>query len=88
MSITIELLEERLEHSIHVNELQHGIMIEKLDLIHVDILKDLIGYNKRIEKMEQEVETLKNWRIYTIALVSIIVFISSYLIQIGLALLP
>jgi len=68
----LETLEERIENYVHVNELQHRGIMDKLDTIHNDVIKDLSFHTKKIEKIEKETDSLKQWKIYTIALATII----------------
>ena len=74
----LETLEERIENYVHVNELQHQGIMDKLDTIHNDVIKDLSFHTKRIEKIEKETEDLNRWKIYTIALITIIGFVIPY----------
>ncbi len=84
---SIQLLRNDFTHFIEFNNLQHHHILEKLEAIHTEIIKDLILYNNRIDKLEKEVESLKTHRIYVIAAAALITLIIPYLIQIGLALL-
>ena len=82
----IQLLRNDFVHFVEMNNLQHDHILEKLDVIHTEVIKDLILYNKRIDKLEKEVESLKASRIYIAAIATLLAFLIPYLIQIGLAL--
>jgi len=69
---TMETIEERLEHYVKVNELQHQGIMDKLDTIHNDVVKDLSFHTKKIEKIENEVEQNKTVRVWILAIATFI----------------
>jgi len=77
--INIETLEERIKSSHILNETQHINILNKLDTIHNDIVKDITIHSNKIEKIEKETDSLKQWKVYTIALATLICIFLPYL---------
>ncbi len=84
---SVPLLRNDFDHFVELNNLQHDNIITKLDVINTSLEKDLGSHDKRIEKLEKEVDGLKSSRIYIAAIATLLAFLLPYLIQIGLALL-
>ncbi len=78
----IQFLEQDFLHFVEINNLQHDQIITKLDVINTSLEKDLNAYEKRLGKVEEEVVDLNKWKIYTLALATVIVIVIPYLIQI------
>lgn len=78
----MQFLEQDFLHFVEINNLQHDNIITKLDVINVILEKDLDVYEKRLGNVEEEVEDLNKWKTYAFALVTIMIIIIPYLIQI------
>jgi len=77
--ISIEVLEERINHLQILNESQHksmtdkndsqhNNMMDKLDSIHNTIVKDLMSHSRRVDVVEKETEKNKSARIWLVAI--------------------
>jgi len=77
--ISIEVLEERINHLQILNESQHksmtdkndsqhSNMMDKLDSIHTAVTKDLMSHSRRVDVVEKETEKNKSARIWLVAI--------------------
>lgn len=64
-----------------LNEYQHQTILNKLDVINLSLEKELISHNKRMEKLEKGHDSFKEWKIYTIALITFIGIIIPYVLS-------
>ncbi len=77
---SIELLQRDFTHFMEVNEIQHAHIIEKLEELNNRIATKHLECDKRFVTLETGYESLKEWRIYTIALISFLGLIVPYVL--------
>ncbi len=77
---SIELLQRDFAHFMELNEVKHDHIIEKLDELNEKITAKHIYCDKRFDELEKGQESLKEWRIYTIALISFLGLIVPYIL--------
>ena len=68
----IKLLRNDFGHFMELNELQHNMIINKLNTLEEKITTKYLNSDRKIEKIEKETDSLKQWKIYTIALATLI----------------
>ncbi len=77
---SIELLQRDFNHFMELNEVKHDHIIEKLEELSERIAAKHIEYDARFVKIEKGQESLKEWRTYTIALISFLGLIVPYVL--------
>lgn len=91
MTNDIQYLRNDLEHMMEINELKHDTILTKLEnlnqalgqrIIEVDgtLAKRTKEVDDRFSKLETRTDTLSEWRIYTIALVTFAAVLVPYVL--------
>ena len=80
ISASILLLNEQMKHYMEVNELQHSVVLEKLAALDTRVSHKHIVCDQKFTKLEEGYDGLKEWRIYTVALISFIGLIVPYVL--------
>ena len=75
----MKFLQNNFVHFMEVNELQHKMILNKLDNLEEKIITKYLISDQKIEKIEKDTDSLKQWKVYTIALATLVCIFIPYL---------